>query len=110
MERPATKQRSDSLRKTRRISFDRPEPVPIAHLDGGTFGIIEMDYDAAEAYTAAVTKTEFERDEQGKLIYNEKGDPIRRFVKDTNAEISVAAGRVVYVRDLEDEDGEPFTL
>jgi hypothetical protein len=97
-------------KKTRKVSFDDPVPVDITHLDGGTVGIVEMEYDSAEDYSAAVTKTEFERDDRGNLIFNRSGDPIRRFVNNTHEEIRVAAGRVAYVRDLEDQDKNPVTL
>jgi len=97
------------LSKTRQVSFDAPDPVDMDHLDGGTIGIIEMEYDSAEAYSAAVSKTEFERDARGALIFNRGGDPVRRFVTDTKAEILVAAGRVAYVKNLE-VNGKPATL
>jgi hypothetical protein len=101
------------MAKERTIPDDLGEPAEVVdreHLDGGTFGIQMMDFDAAAEYGEVVTRTELERDPKtGQILYNQKsGAPSRRYVSTTADEVAFAAKLVAYVKDLRDQNDRPL--
>jgi hypothetical protein len=80
------------------------DAIDIDLADGGTLGVYPMDFDQADRYLKVILRTDFERDEKGLILYNQKtGDPSRRFVATAEEEIGYAIELLAYVKNLQDE-------
>jgi hypothetical protein len=75
---------------------------------GGRFHIRPMDYDEALRYAEIVTKTDFERDARGNIVYRRNGDPAKKYAGDPREQIDFAASLVERVENIEFEGGAPF--
>lgn len=85
------------------------DAVPIEHPEiGGTFYIRPMSFDEALRYAELVTKEDFERDTDGRIVYRRDGAPAKKYAGDPREHIDFAADLVERVDNVEFEDGAEF--
>lgn len=75
--------------------------IETPHPEGGTYFIRAMDFEEAVDYAQLIMKTDFERDEKGRIVYKTDGNPAKKYAGEPADHIGFAIKLLNRIQDID---------